>query len=262
MPTPLVTKLATEYNTDVSTVDKYWSQAKKLAKKSYAKEDDKYWGTVTTIVKNKLKANEEVILEEALVENAALLSKILLKQSSKMAAGIGPAALKKTIQIAIAKKLASNVATKILTAVLGATAFAKAHPFQAATIAITNGIGFITFINTGKQRALAAKMKAQEDKDRRAAVKWYSRHPKGKRVFRDLEKRVIDLKAKHFNAVRAKDAKKVAEVNEEIEKYNKEAAALMDIAYQLYLYEKQNMDETTRIKYAAGQLSITEAANS
>jgi len=58
---------AKKYGCTIKDAEKYWKEAKKDASKSYDKKDDKYWGTVTKILKNKLKKhckkNESNILK-------------------------------------------------------------------------------------------------------------------------------------------------------------------------------------------------------
>ncbi len=54
MPTAYIKKLAKLNKKHISTIEKYWSQAKQIAK---SENMSKNWGLITTIFKNKLKAN-------------------------------------------------------------------------------------------------------------------------------------------------------------------------------------------------------------
>ena len=54
MPTAYIKKLAKLNKKHISTIEKFWSQAKKIAE---SENSGKNWGLITTIFKNKLKAN-------------------------------------------------------------------------------------------------------------------------------------------------------------------------------------------------------------
>lgn len=54
MPSKMLKNQAEKYGCSIKDAEKYWKEAKKDASKSYDKKDDKYWGTVTKILKNKL----------------------------------------------------------------------------------------------------------------------------------------------------------------------------------------------------------------
>ena len=260
MPSNVVKNLAIEYNTDINTVEKYWRQAKKLADTSYTKKDDKYWGTVTTIVKNKLKTNEEEIIEQALTENVALLARMLLKQSAKRTAvGIGPEAVRKVMRLAVHKKLLSKAAMLIIGPLLGLTAFAQTHPVQTLFLISTNGLTFLSNISKQKQEALKRQAKIQHDAEKEKAVLWYKGTEAGSKVFQELQGRSKKIKIAYEHAVKANDVKEVKKILEEIRMYNEETGAYMDIAHQLYVYHNTNVTEMVYTKYLSGQVFIEEA---
>jgi hypothetical protein len=59
MPTPMIKSQAKKHGCSVKTAEKKWKEAKKIIKKSYDKDDPKFWPTVTKVFKNKLKKHCE-----------------------------------------------------------------------------------------------------------------------------------------------------------------------------------------------------------
>lgn len=54
MPVPSLKKFAEQSGKSLADAEKAWGEAKEAADKQYKESDPQYWGTVTTITKNKL----------------------------------------------------------------------------------------------------------------------------------------------------------------------------------------------------------------
>lgn len=57
MPSAYLKSLADKHDIPKDKLEIYWDEAKKAADESYDEKDDKYWGTVTKIFKNKINAH-------------------------------------------------------------------------------------------------------------------------------------------------------------------------------------------------------------
>ena len=67
MPTNYVKTIADKAGKSVQEVEKYWKEAKEIAKKHYGEGSDKFWGTVTKVFKNKV--NKHLGLSESTIIN-------------------------------------------------------------------------------------------------------------------------------------------------------------------------------------------------
>ena len=82
MPVPMLKKLAKKSGKPLSTLEKYWEEAKLSALEKFNKNDNRYWAYVTAIVKQRTGVNESLsfkqfIREETLTEvSQELLNKI------------------------------------------------------------------------------------------------------------------------------------------------------------------------------------------
>lgn len=60
MPSNIVKSLAQKTGKSEAEVEAKWEEAKKIVKKKTSENDDKYWPTVVSVVKNMLHVNEDV----------------------------------------------------------------------------------------------------------------------------------------------------------------------------------------------------------
>lgn len=90
MPAPYLKSLADKYGVSIKTLEKYWKEAKKVIADygKYDDNDDKKWGTIVNIFKNKI--NKHLGFNEELGESVDINNfeyKLLILQLNEDDAG-------------------------------------------------------------------------------------------------------------------------------------------------------------------------------
>lgn len=75
MPVPLYAKIHKEHGISKSKLEKYWTEAKEAAAKSYEPDNPKHWGTVMIIFKHKLKKHQGISIGRDAIDRSDLQTK-------------------------------------------------------------------------------------------------------------------------------------------------------------------------------------------